>query len=272
MRYPIVAGTFYPRTADEIENLLTHFETGITVKRSYGVVSPHAGYIYSGSTALLSISSVDYTSIDTVVLLGPNHTGLGRPIAVSLDDWETPLGTLKNDVEFGKTLIKNFEIAEHDEIAHSREHSIEVQLPILQYVLKKRNQSVKIVPICMLDQSFNVSQNLAEQLIKTTKDTGRNIMIIASSDCSHYVPADWAEKRDREAIGYLLQGDPEGFDRVRRMNHLTFCGYGPIITLTTYAIINGFGGAELLKYTHSGIITGDYTEVVGYAAIRFLKP
>jgi len=274
MRPTVVAGSFYPFSADDIKNMLDSFSINAQIqpKKAYGVVAPHAGYIYSGATALLSISSIDYENIDTVILIGPNHTGMGKNVSVSFDDWETPLGVMKNDKQLSDKLVEKSSVAEHDETAHSREHSIEVELPILQYILEKRNQKVKIVPICMLDQSMSISEKLAKDIIEVVKELGRKIVIIASSDCSHYVPADWAEKHDRIAIGYLLQGDSAGFNRARIENELSICGYGPITVLATISSISGFVGAELLRYTHSGVVTGDYTEVVGYAAIRFLKP
>ena len=273
MRSTVVAGSFYPFSADDIKSTLNHFNANnVQMKKSYGVVAPHAGYVYSGATALLSISSIDYENVDTVVIIGPNHTGIGRNVSVSFDDWETPLGVMTNDKLFSGKLVERSSIAEHDETAHAREHSIEVELPILQYVLAQRNQKVNIVPICMLDQSMGTSEKLAKDIIKVMKELNREIVIIASSDCSHYVPADWAERHDREAIGYLLKGDTAGFNRVRIENELSICGYGPITVLSTLSSIQGFGGAELLRYTHSGVVTGNYTEVVGYAAIRFLRP
>jgi AmmeMemoRadiSam system protein B len=274
MRIPVAQGRFYPFSAEEITELLNQFNIKIIPKKCYGVVSPHAGYAYSGETALLAISSIDFSEIETVIIIGISHMQLGRGAAVSYQDWQTPLGIMENDKELAQEIAMSGMVS-HDESAHDNEHSVEVQLPVLQYVLKKNaiKKNIRIVPIVMTEQGLGACQKLAQSIFNAIKKTRRKTVIIASSDFSHHIAADVAEKYDKNAIEFLVKADIKGFHAHVENYNLSICGYGPVTVLGLYSQMSGFGfkvkGAELLRYTHSGVVTADYAHVVGYAAIRF---
>ncbi len=266
MREPAVAGTFYPDNKMELESMLHSFFSNIKPVKflSFGAISPHAGYIYSGQTAAISYASMDLEEIKNFVILGPNHTGLGESLSLSLEDWETPLGVIKNNKELGMKILENSKFLQHDELAHEREHSIEVQIPFIQYVKK----NAKIVPIVMMDQSLEASFDLANALNKVLDD---KTIVIASSDFSHYLTAEEARKKDEEAINEILKLDYETFQANILNRERSICGYGPITTLMIFSKLRGCKEAKLLHYTNSGEINGDYYRVVAYSSILFLR-
>jgi AmmeMemoRadiSam system protein B len=270
MRNTSAAGSFYPRYTEEVEWALKEcFNIGKKSARetdAYAGICPHAGYIYSGFAAasvFLSIKGIK--DAETVVLLGPNHTGMGVPVSLSREDWNTPLGVCKNDKEFGEAILRNSKMAKADEAAHSMEHSIEVQLPFL----KSLNPQANIVPICMGDQSINAARDIAEAISLAQEELGRKTILIASSDFSHYISAEEAEKRDKEAISHILKLDAEGFEEKVEKGGWSICGHGPIAASILYSKKRGSKKAMELIYTNSGETTGDYSSVVAYSGIIF---
>lgn len=270
MRKAAAAGSFYPAYREELEKLVDECfgsarEHTKQVSAFCGV-SPHAGLVYSGIAAAATFGSIkELKSAQTVVIAGPNHTGTGRRVSVSTQDWETPLGVFKNDEDFGKEMIRRAGMLEADESAHLAEHSIEVQLPFLHRI----NPEAKIVPVCMADQGPGAALEVAEAAFGAQEKLGREVVLIASSDFSHYLPAETARKNDKEAIGHIVKLDSAGFQQAVGEKGWSICGYGPITCAIEYAKKSGSKKAVELIYTNSGERSGDFDAVVGYAGIVF---
>ncbi len=271
VRRPAVAGQFYPgnekKLREKIKECFTHqlgpgslpAEEGDS-RKIKGFVCPHAGYPFSGPIAAHSYKSLVEDGIpETVIILGPNHHGMGAGIAVADEDHRTPLGTVEIDEEMVDSIVKGNDLIQVDNMAHQREHSLEVQLPFLQYF----SDSFKVVPICCSEQTFKRAKNVGEKIKKATE--GKDSLVIASTDFSHYVLKKNAKKKDKKAIDRIISNDPKGlFDTVQKEN-ISMCGYGPVVSMMI-----GSGGNEgkLLKYATSGDVV-DQREVVGYGSIAF---
>jgi AmmeMemoRadiSam system protein B len=279
IRLPSQAGAFYAGKAEslkrQIEECFLH-ELGPgkipTVmegpRRIVGLVCPHAGYMYSGPVAAHAYYNLASDGKpDIVVLFGPNHTGYGSALAVVNEGfWRTPLGDVEVDGETANKIVREARIVDVDDSAHRYEHSIEVQLPFLQYLF---GSAFKIVPICFLMQDLHSSREVGQAVAKVL--AGRNALIIASSDMTHYEPHRIAEKKDLMALRAVEAMDEERFYSIIEEHRITACGYGPIIALITAAKALGAKEAKLLCYKTSGDVTGDYSAVVGYAAVQFTK-
>ncbi|HUU74999.1 MAG TPA: AmmeMemoRadiSam system protein B [Methanoregulaceae archaeon] len=256
-----VAGMFYPRDPDHLEQLLEkYFRNKDTGMDAFGVVSPHAGYPYSGEVSAWAYSAFDPTFSGTFVVIGPSHKGYRT--SVSLLPWETPLGILDNDTELASMLD-----IEEDEVSHQdAENSLEVQMPFIKY----RFPRARVVPILMGDQDSTSAEYLSEILLDAVRRTGRNdIRFVASSDFSHYVPAEKAHRDDHYAIGALESLDVTEFYRRISEHGISACGVGPIATVCLVCRKLGAKEGTLLRYATSGDITGD-PDVVGYAAIAVI--
>ncbi|MBN1324096.1 MAG: MEMO1 family protein [Methanotrichaceae archaeon] len=263
MRFPVVAGQFYSGSADGLRQDMDEAFRGLVPDPTevIGAVVPHAGYIYSGSVAAEVYSRLPQR--DTYVLIGPNHHGQGIPIALSRDTWKTPLGAVECDQEFADALSGS--ILEHDELAHAYEHSLEVQIPFLQ----RSFAGFKILPICMGLQDEESAVEVGSAIGEAARRLGRSCTIIASSDFSHYRPQEVARRDDAALIEAILHLDvPELYSRLYSLN-VSACGYGPIAATIVASRILGASRAKLLRYATSGDVTGDYRQVVGYAAIVF---
>ncbi len=261
MRAPAVSGQFYPRGKNDLSREISRCFEKIEIKERpvLGAVVPHAGYIYSGQTAAHVYSVLP--NADTFVLMGPNHTGHGSPVSVSSETWSTPLGEVNSDIEFIKALPKK--IIDTDETAHRYEHSIEVQLPFLQY----RFRDFKIVTICMGMQDEETALEVGEEINKAVRKVNRKVVIIASSDFSHYKPDKVAREDDEYFIKSILAMDISGFYRRLFERNASVCGYGPIAAMLSASKNLGAKHATLLKYSTSGDLTADISAVVGYAGI-----
>lgn len=262
MRQPAVAGQFYPSRPEYLEKELKRCFEGLELRERnvLGAVCPHAGYTYSGKVAAHVYAALP--KADTYVLLGPNHTGYGSPVAVSRDTWETPLGAIKADFELAEGFLGS--IVDADETAHMYEHSIEVQLPFLQY---RFGGDFRILPICMGMQDEETAAEVGNLVADLVSKSGKKVVVIASSDFTHYQPAELAGEVDREIIGSVLDFDVPGmYDSLYRRN-ASVCGYGPIAAMLTASRKLGGTHATLLKYANSGDVSGDMDAVVGYAAI-----
>ncbi|MDD2439147.1 MAG: MEMO1 family protein [Methanosarcinaceae archaeon] len=262
MRQPVVAGQFYPlRPADLRQELELCFEgLKFREKKLFGAVCPHAGYLYSGKVAAHVYATLP--KAETYILIGPNHTGYGSPVSVSQDSWKTPLGIIEPDLELGKELLGR--IAVLDELGHRFEHSLEVQLPFLQY---RFGEAFKLLPICMGLQDEETAVELGELIAKSLLKTGKKAVLIASSDFTHYQPAEAALKIDTAMIKAILELDVSGLYACLYKNNASVCGYGPIAAMLTASKILGATQGTLLKYANSGDVSGDLSAVVGYAAI-----
>lgn len=257
MRPCSVAGMFYPAEPRHLEQLLeSFFQKRAPEIDARGIVSPHAGYVYSGETAACAFSTIPPDFDGTFVVIGPSHRGYMT--CASAVPWETPFGIVDIDEEF----IDALEI-EVDEVSHLDEHSLEVQMPIIKY----RFPRARAVPIMMGDQRHEAAENLAERLLLATERTGRDVRFVASSDFSHYVPDEVARRQDLYAIDALKNLDTHEFYRRLQETGATACGYGPIATMCIVCRSLGAKTGELLRYTTSGNVTGDFNQVVGYAAI-----
>jgi MEMO1 family protein len=262
MRQPAVAGQFYPLHPEYLEKELKRCFEGLEIREQnvIGAVCPHAGYIYSGKVAAHVYATLP--KADTYVLFGPNHTGYGSPVSVSRDTWKTPLGTVEVDLEIADGLLGS--IIDMDELGHRYEHSIEVQLPFLQY---RFGGSFRILPICMGMQDEETAIEVGTILANLISESEKRVVLIASSDFTHYQPAKVARETDNEVIGAILNLDVPGmYDRLYRRN-ASVCGYGPIAAMLTASRKLGGSRATLLNYANSGDVSGDQNAVVGYAAI-----
>jgi MEMO1 family protein len=233
-----------------------------------GLVCPHAGYTYSGPVAASAYFELAVDGKpDTVVLLGPNHTGYGSALSLMREGtWRTPLGEVKIDLEMVDAIMNETSVVDVDEAAHRYEHSIEVQLPFLQFLY---GNEFKIVPICFLMQDYDSAVEIGRALIEALDAT--NSVVIASSDLTHYEPAKNAAAKDQAALKKITDMDARGFFEIIEKQNITACGFAPITALITYA--NGVGAkkTEVLSCHNSGDITGDHSSVVGYAAVSFRK-
>ena len=220
--------------------------------------------MYSGPVAANGYSKLALDGVpEVVIILGPNHTGYGSGVSILTEGkWETPLGSLEIDSRLAKQLQNSSDIMDVDETAHRYEHSIEVQLPFLQFLY---NRSVKFVPICMMMQDLQTSREIAGTIIEQTK--GKNYLIVASSDFTHYKPQDEAVRNDQTAIDAIMSLDDSKLNELGDSNKVTMCGYGPITVLMAAAIKMSNAKTEFLTYKTSGDITGDNTSVVGYGSI-----
>lgn len=278
-RAPAVAGIFYPSDVRELNQVIElsfreqRFGPGhlppskeLDRRRIYGIVTPHAGYIYSGAVAANGYYKTSSINFDRVVMIGPNHYGIGTDLAtVSNGIWETPLGQIKIDSGLASKIAENSGILDFDDLAHSRDHCLEVQLPFLQYI---RKNQFKIVPIVMIIQDKVTASKIGESIASSTRDLNA-CLLIASSDFTHYEPNDEAHRKDNELIKAILSLDLSSFYTTLERLNVSACGYGAIASIMTAAKRLGATKGELLRYATSGDIKGDANNVVGYASIIF---
>lgn len=280
IRKPAVAGFFYERTKEklikQIEWAFQH-ELGPRMlpkgesMRERAIIAaqvPHAGYIYSGPAAAHVYYALYYDGKpETFIIIGPNHHGVGAPVAIyDGDAWETPLGAVPVDKDF-INLLAEHNIFELDDIAHEQEHSLEVQVPMLQYVF---GNDIKIVPITMADQSLYTVRKVAEAIMDVWDKTKRDIVILASSDMNHYDPHEVTAEKDKEAIMAIEALDADSLYRIIFEKNVTMCGFGPVSVAIIVAKMLGAKPFTLTYYT-SGDISGDKSAVVGYASIIFSR-
>jgi AmmeMemoRadiSam system protein B len=280
IRRPTQAGAFYEGDAEglraQISNCFLHrFGPGKLpqvrdgkLRSVVGLVCPHAGYVYSGPVAANAYFELAADGKpDTVFVLGPNHTGYGSGLAVVNEGfWRTPLGDVEVDGEAADELVREARIVDVDEVAHRFEHSVEVQLPFLQFLY---GNSFKFVPVCFglqdLDSAVEVGRALVEVM------GGRNAVVVASSDMTHYEPQKVAARKDLDALRAVEALDVDRFYSILEAENVTACGYGPITAVMTVAKGLLVKEGQLLRYQTSGDITGDHSSVVGYAAVCFRK-
>ncbi len=276
VRKPAVAGTFYASTRDglvgQIEWSYRHKlgpgdvpevnESG--PREIVALVAPHAGYMASGPVAAHAYSSLARDGrVDTAVIVGPNHTGYGTAVSVwPSGTWSTPLGNARVNQDLAKSLLGG--IVRADESAHIYEHSIELQIPWLQHLY---GDAVQIVPVAMLAQDADTAREVGEALSKVEG----NVVLIASTDLTHYEPPESAARKDTGVIATLENFDSDEMYRWLRAESCTMCGYGPVAAVMYAARKLGATRAELLKYATSGDTTGDYSRVVGYASVAFRR-
>jgi AmmeMemoRadiSam system protein B len=280
IRRPTVASQFYEGDAEalraQISSCFLHklgpqklpqINLNAHPRNIVGLICPHAGYVYSGPVAASSFYELAIDGKpDTVVLLGPNHTGYGSVLALMREGiWRTPLGDVEVDSEISDAILHESNMVDVDEVAHRYEHSIEVQLPFLQFLY---GNSFKIVPICYLMQDYESAIEVGRALTEALNAT--NTVVIASSDMTHYESAKTAGAKDHAALKAVTDLNAKRFYEIVETQNITACGYAPIASLITYSV-GVCAKAKLLNYHNSGDITEDYSSVVGYAAVSFKK-
>lgn len=262
IRKPAQAGVFYPANKNELNNQLSQFIKEARKEEVKGIVVPHAGYIYSGKVSGAVYSRIKQYPV--YIIIGPNHTGLGAPVSLmSEGEWEMPAGKVKINSQLSKKILEKIKFVEDDINAHIYEHSIEVQLPFLQYL----REDFSFVPIVLGDYRLSTIEKLGEGLAEIVKNFGEETLIIASSDMSHYEPDEVAREKDKQAIDKILNLEPAGLLEIVKTKQISMCGVGPVATMLFAAKKLGAKEAELVSYQTSGQISGDYSAVVGYAGI-----
>jgi MEMO1 family protein len=263
-RLPAVAGKFYEGNPRQLVDEVTQYTYKTRERtRIIGAIAPHAGLMYSGSVAGTIYSSI--TIPETFVIIGPNHSGVGADMAVmSSGEWQIPVAIFGIDQELAASMLKHMPMLTEDEQAHIDEHSIEVQLPL---IAAHAHENLKIVPVVVKRASLEECAAAGKGLAAAIKETGRDTVIIASSDMSHYVRDDIARETDGQAIRKIVDLDPEGLYTTVVREGITMCGFMPATIMLYAALELGATDAYLLKYATSGEVSGDYDSVVGYVAI-----
>jgi hypothetical protein len=235
--------------------------------KTVALISPHAGYMYSGPVAATGFHYVATEGQpDTIIIIGPNHTGYGSGASIIVEgEWRTPLGDIPINAHLASAIQRNSRYLDIDPIAHRYEHSIEVQLPFLQYMYKQ----IQLVPICMQMQDLVVSDDVGNAIADAVE--GLNVLVIASTDFSHYEPHPIAMQKDEKAIMTITQLDHETLQNVIQTYNISMCGYGPVSAAIIAGKRLGATKGRLLQYKTSGDISGDYSQVVGYASIALLR-
>jgi len=263
IRKPVVAGQFYTANAARLEKeIKSYLEPEAKKIDAIGCVSPHAGYMYSGPVAGSVLSHIKPKNC--YIILGPNHTGKGDRFGMGMDkNWMTPLGEVEIDNELAQAILDNSKLIKKDDACHMYEHSIEVQLPILQVL----NRNFSFVPIVISQGTASEYIRIGEDIAEAIQKTKRNLTIIASSDMTHYESQLSAKKKDMLAIERIKALDIEGLIDTIEKYDISMCGYAPTAAMMSSAIKLGAKNTELIKYQTSGDTSGDYSSVVGYAGI-----
>jgi len=263
VRNPVVAGTFYTIDALQLRQDLDNFTIRDCEKQpALGLVSPHAGYVYSGAVAGELYSKIKIP--DTVIVLSPNHTGHGVPFSIWPGGyWRTPLGDVKVDEELVNELVNRCDLLEKDKEAHLYEHAAEVQLPFIQYF----RPEVKIAVMVLSSDNIRDLKYIGVCLSEVIQKLCPNALVVASSDMTHHESQDSASRKDQIAINEILALDEDSlFQKVRDL-HITMCGIYPAVVMLVCSKERGCRNAGLIRYATSGDVTGEYNQVVGYAGI-----
>ncbi|TAN63195.1 AmmeMemoRadiSam system protein B [bacterium] len=268
IRQPAVAGQFYPLSPEDLRKQIESFsEKNKSLKpqkEAIGCVLPHAGYMYSGAVAYAVISGIKLK--DNLIIIGPNHTGMGEPFSI-MDEgvWQLPFGRITVNSALAKKLLFGSSLLRADSLAHQSEHSIEVELALLQYF----RRDFTFVPIVVAGTDLENYRKLGLEIASVVKEARleKDTLLIASSDMTHYEEAASAKKKDSLAIEAMLALDESRLWSRVRAHDISMCGYGPAIAMLSYAKSLGARSAEMVAYQNSGDTTGDYSSVVGYAGI-----
>jgi len=265
-RPPIASGKFYPGTPGELQKTVEDYlVTGETLEPAIGIVAPHAGYIFSGRTAGVVYAQVKIPPI--VLVLAPNHTGegiaFGGASIVSSGLFITPMGPMQIDEQLTESLKASCDLIKEDAGAHEHEHSLEAQLPFLQVI----RPDVKLAPLIINFDDPGTAGIVGSAISRVVEDFEEDVLLVASSDMTHYKSRDIASKLDRLAIERIENLDPDGLLKVTREKGITMCGRAPVATMLVAARELGASEARLVDYSDSGDAFGDTDSVVGYAGI-----
>ncbi len=275
IRKPVVAGQFYPDRKEDLENMIRYCmehkygpgrDSIKSNEKILGIVCPHAGYMYSGPTACHSYKSIVFQNPELVIIIGPNHFGVGKDVATMIDaQWQTPLGTVQVDSESAKQVTEISKVIEIDEFSHSQDHSLEVQVPMLQEIL---SNDFQILPIILRSQDMETAIDVGNAVTEIARK--KNSVIVASSDFTHYEENSFAHKQDKALIEPILEMNVEKFYHVLKEKRVTACGYGSIASTVIACKNLGAVKGKLLSYATSGDVSGNTESVVGYGAIEFV--
>jgi len=265
LREPHVAGQFYSASAGRLKAEVELLIGKPSAKREViACMLPHAGYIYSGRVAAAVVSAIEIK--EKVIIMGPNHSGYGREFGVMAEGvWQMPFGNVPIDSDLAKALLKKSSYLEEDSLSHAYEHSLEVELPFLQYF----RQDFSIVPIIFSAADLKVYKDIGKAIASCVKELKleKKTLIVASSDMTHYEPQNSAEKKDKQAIEAIRELDEDKlWERINHFN-ISMCGYAPVIAMISAAKELGAKKSELVAYQTSAESSGDYSSVVGYAGI-----
>nr|HEV7952829.1 AmmeMemoRadiSam system protein B [Candidatus Acidoferrales bacterium] len=271
IRQPAVAGTFYPREPREllarVQQFLDEERAENSTNSATHVIAclvPHAGYVFSGAVASAVYARIKIPK--RVVILGPRHRPGGANFAINSEGaWETPLGRVEIDSELARALMAACPLLVEDDVAHRREHSLEVQLPFLQALSK----DFRFAPIAIGTVNFNELAELGHALAKVISNSTEPVLIVASSDLNHYESEEITHLKDHLAIDQMLALNPRGLHDTVQREGITMCGCGPAVAALTAALDLGATRAELVRYATSADVLGDRDEVVGYAGMLF---
>lgn len=265
IRSPAVANQFYPGNSAELTRLLARLVPAVPEydkQKALAVVSPHAGYIYSGGVAGETFSQIAIPK--DIIILGPNHHGLGSMVAIVADgEWDMPMGAVPVNSKLAQTILSHSDIVDDDADAHRFEHSLEVQVPFLQYL----KEDITITPLVVSHISYANCEKLGKQLAACIKEYAGPVLIVASSDMTHYESRESASSKDKQAIDRVLALDPQGLYETVLGKNITMCGIMPTTVALVAALELGADNAELVRYTDSGEASGDTRQVVGYAGL-----
>ena len=267
LRHPAVAGRFYPGDPEDLRAEAQSYFVQAQSKselpiRAIGCIAPHAGYMYSGHVAGAVFGRIEIPPL--CVVLCPNHTGMGRALAImSEGSWETPLGEVPIDERLANSLKQRFPSLEEDSAAHRAEHAAEVELPFLQL----RQPDLRFVPIAIGTGRLESLEGLGLAIADVIKAQSEPVLIVASSDMNHYESDAVTRVKDHRAIERILTLDPRGLHETVTQQDISMCGFGPAVAMLTASRQLGAKSAELVKYATSGDISGDRDMVVGYAGV-----
>ena len=276
VRTPAVSGAFYPDNEKELKSIIRDCFTHTigpgkipptdSDQKIYGVICPHAGFVYSGPVACHSFYSISSSTSKLAIITGPNHYGIGQSIASMIDtSWETPLGLMEVDSESALELRNGLDILELDSFSHSKEHSIEVQVPMLQEIF---SHEMKILPVSLINQEQQTATKVGSAIAKIAQK--KDALLIGSSDFTHYEENEFAHRQDLALIDPILNLDVDEFYKILYERKVTACGFGAIASTMTACKELGATKGKLLKYATSGDVSGDKSSVVGYASIIFV--
>jgi len=264
MRKPIVDGRFYPGNKDELFTTVESYMEEVVPQpplNAIAVIAPHAGYVYSGQLAAKTLHSVVIPK--TVLLIGPNHSGKGGQACLSQQDWTTPLGNVSINRQLADQMLSKSDLLVADESAHMFEHSLEVQLPFLQYL----QPQLSIVALTVQQISYEKCEELAESIYKSIKDHHEPVLIVASTDMSHYEPRIKSEKKDALALDAIKALGPSALYNTVRENNISMCGVIPVVTTLLVSQKLAASRVQMVGYMDSGEVSGDVNQVVGYAGV-----
>jgi AmmeMemoRadiSam system protein B len=267
VRRPAVAGHFYPRNAASLRALLGEMvDPRAKKEKARAVVSPHAGFSFSGYVAGAVYSSVVLP--EHFLILGPSHRGQRSLFGIMTEgSWETPLGEVPIDSVLAEALLHNSPLVKEEEAAHEEEHSLEVQLPFLQYL----RSGFSFVPVSVSPAAdFGSLEELGNALAAAVREAGRDVLIVASTDMSHYVSQETAREKDFLAIERIQALDARGLYDIVQAQAISMCGFQPTTAAILAAKQLGASRADLVRYMTSGETSGDYHQVVGYAGLRLI--